>query len=82
MVLFVDDVHMPKVDHYGTQQPIALMKFLIEMGYVYERGGNLDQKFIKDFQYVAAMLPPGGGTNNVDPRFLSLFSSFVLNFPT
>lgn len=49
MVLFVDDVHMPKVDHYGTQQPIALMKFLIEMGYVYERGGNLDQKFIKDF---------------------------------
>lgn len=28
------------------------------------------------------MLPPGGGTNNVDPRFLSLFSSFVLNFPT
>lgn len=28
------------------------------------------------------MLPPGGGTNNVDPRYISLFSSFVLNFPT
>lgn len=82
MVLFIDDVHMPKVDTNGTQQPIALLKFLIEMGYFYERGGNLDQKIIKDFQYVSAMQPPGGGTNNVDPRYLSLFSCFVLLFPT
>jgi dynein heavy chain len=49
MVLFIDDVHMPRVDKYGTQQPIALLKFLIEMGYIYERGGTLDQKIIKDF---------------------------------
>ena len=32
---------MPKVDIYGTQQPIALSKFLIEMGFIYDRGGNL-----------------------------------------
>ena len=28
------------------------------------------------------MLPPSGGTNSVDPRFLSLFSTFSLIFPS
>lgn len=73
---------MPTIDKYGTQQPIALLKFLIEKGYIYERGGTLDQKVIKDLQFVSAILPPGGGTNAVDPRLLSLYSCFVLLFPT
>lgn len=37
----IDDLHMPKVDTYGTQQPIALLKFFIEKGYIYERIGGL-----------------------------------------
>ena len=73
---------MPIIDKYGTQQPIALMKFLVEKGYIYERSGTLDQKIIKDIQFVSAILPPGGGTNSVDPRYLSLYSCFVLQFPT
>ena len=28
------------------------------------------------------MLPPGGGTNKVDPRFLSLFTMFNILFPS
>jgi len=28
------------------------------------------------------MLPPGGVTNNVDPRYLSLFVAFNILFPT
>lgn len=82
LVVFIDDIHMPKIDTYGTQQPIAWLKFLVEKGFVYERGGNLDQKIIKDTQFAAAMLPPGGGTNSVDPRFLSLFTCFQLMFPS
>eukprot|EP00494_Astrolonche_serrata_P004491 UN04504 len=27
LAIFVDDLNMPKVDIYGTQQPIALLKF-------------------------------------------------------
>jgi len=48
LVICIDDLHMPKIDTYGTQQPIAWLKFLVEKGFIYERGGNLDQKIIKD----------------------------------
>lgn len=72
---------MPNVDTYGTQQPIAWLKFYIEKGYIYERKGQLDQMIIKDTQFVGATLPPGGGTNSIDPRFLSLFVTFTILFP-
>ena len=42
MIVFIDDMHMPNVDKYGTQQPIALLRFFIEKGYMYERKDNLD----------------------------------------
>jgi len=29
LILFIDDLHMPKVDTYGTQQPIALLRFFV-----------------------------------------------------
>lgn len=81
LIIFIDDLHMPKVDTYGTQQPIALLKFLIERGYLYERGGNLDMKIIKETQYVSALLPPSVATM-VDPRLLSLYTTFNLMFPS
>jgi dynein heavy chain len=30
LILFIDDLNMPKIDKYGTQQPNALLKFLVE----------------------------------------------------
>jgi dynein heavy chain len=82
LIIFVDDMHMPKIDTYGTQQPIALLKFLVDKGFIYDRESTLDPKFVKDTQFLAAMLPPGGGTNSVDPRFLTLFSVFCIHFPS
>lgn len=41
-------MHMPNVDRYGTQQPIAWLKFFVEKGYIYERKGLMDQMIIKD----------------------------------
>merc|ERR1711871_1011717 len=77
LIIFIDDMNMPKVDTYGTQQPIALLKFLVERESMYDRHKDLDLHTLKDLQYAAAMGPPGGGRNNVDPRFVALFS--VLN---
>ena len=82
LIVFIDDMHMPNVDIYGTQQPIAFLKFLIDRGTIYERGGELDIKKIVDTQYIGAMAPPGGGNANVDPRFLALFTTFSLLPPT
>jgi len=69
------------VDQYGTQQPIALLKLLLERGGCYDRGKDLNWKGMRDMGWVAAMGKPGGGRNDVDPRFISLFSVFNMTFP-
>ena len=74
MILFIDDVNMPTVDIYGTQQPIALLKLLIDRGGMYERGGDLIWKHVTKVGYIAAMAPPGGARAALDPRFVSLFN--------
>uniref|UniRef100_I3N0B0 Dynein axonemal heavy chain 10 n=1 Tax=Ictidomys tridecemlineatus TaxID=43179 RepID=I3N0B0_ICTTR len=82
LLVFMDDMNMPKVDEYGTQQPIALLKLLLEKGYLYDRGKELNCKNIRDLGFIAAMGKAGGGRNEVDPRFLSLFSTFNVPFPS
>jgi len=37
LLVFVDDLNMPRVDTYGTQQPIALLHFLVGRGQMYDR---------------------------------------------
>ncbi|XP_055003053.1 dynein axonemal heavy chain 10 [Sorex araneus] len=82
LLVFMDDMNMPKVDEYGTQQPIALLKLLLEKGYLYDRGKELNCKNIRDLGFIAAMGKAGGGRNEVDPRFISLFSIFNVLFPS
>jgi dynein heavy chain len=82
LIVFIDDLNMPKVDTYGTQQPIAMLLYLISKGAIYDRGKDLNLKTIKDLQYIGAMGPPGGGRNPVDTRFIALFNVFNLTPPT
>eukprot|EP00929_Paragymnodinium_shiwhaense_P077084 TRINITY_DN3967_c0_g3_i3.p1 TRINITY_DN3967_c0_g3~~TRINITY_DN3967_c0_g3_i3.p1 ORF type:complete len:4541 (+),score=1544.66 TRINITY_DN3967_c0_g3_i3:127-13749(+) len=79
--IFIDDLSMPKIDAYGTQQPLALLKFLVERGFVYERGGDLEKIFLADCQYVSGMQPPGAGRNTIDPRVVSLYACIGITFP-
>ncbi|XP_013358995.1 PREDICTED: dynein heavy chain 10, axonemal isoform X2 [Chinchilla lanigera] len=82
LLVFMDDMNMPKVDEYGTQQPIALLRLLLERGYLYDRGKELTCKSIRDLGFIAAMGKAGGGRNEVDPRFISLFNVFNVPFPS
>jgi len=54
---------------------------LLERGGCYNRGKDLNWKSFRDLGWVAAMGKPGGGRNDVDPRFISLFSVFNMTFP-
>ncbi len=58
------------------------MKLLIEKGGFYDRGKDLNWKNLRNVQFVAAMGPPGGGRNRVDPRFISLFNVINIPFPS
>ncbi|XP_017478046.1 PREDICTED: dynein heavy chain 10, axonemal [Rhagoletis zephyria] len=78
---FIDDMNMPQVDEYGTQQPIALLKLLFERDGMYDRGKDLNWKRFKDLTFYAAMGCAGGGRNEVDPRFISMFAVFNIVFP-
>ncbi|RUS75418.1 hypothetical protein EGW08_016829, partial [Elysia chlorotica] len=81
LLIFIDDMNMPQVDTYGTQQPIAMLKLLLDRGGCYDRGKDLNWKNMKDLGYIAAMGKAGGGRNETDPRFVSLFSTFNMTFP-
>uniref|UniRef100_A0A8D9AKK0 Dynein heavy chain 10, axonemal n=1 Tax=Cacopsylla melanoneura TaxID=428564 RepID=A0A8D9AKK0_9HEMI len=82
LVLFIDDLNLPQVDMYGTQQPIAFLKLLFEKDGLYGRDKNLSWKNIQETGYLCTMGSPGGGRNQVDPRFISLFCLFSMTPPS
>ena len=82
LVVFVDDLHMPAPDRYGTQQPSALLLALVCRGVMYDRGKDLEQRSFKDLQFLGALQPPGGGRHSVDPRLVAQFAVFGLAPPS
>jgi dynein heavy chain, axonemal len=51
LVYFIDDLNLPLVDKYGTQQPIALLRQQMDYGTWYDRA-KLTLKEIKNVQYL------------------------------
>lgn len=66
---------------YGTQQPIALLKLFFERGGMFGRDKDLNWKKYKDMTFFACMGLAGGGRNEVDHRFTSMFAIFNVIFP-
>ncbi|KAM6202366.1 dynein axonemal heavy chain 6 [Rhynchocyon petersi] len=81
VVIFVDDLNMPRLDRYGSQPPIELLRQYQDFGGFYDRS-KLFWKEIQDVTIVSACAPPGGGRNPVTPRFLRHFSMLCLPMPS
>ncbi|XP_036729228.1 dynein heavy chain 6, axonemal [Balaenoptera musculus] len=81
IVIFVDDLNMPRLDRYGSQPPIELLRQYQDFGGFYDRN-KLFWKDIQDVTIVSACAPPGGGRNPVTARFIRHFSMFSLPMPS
>ncbi|XP_071942686.1 dynein axonemal heavy chain 6-like [Antedon mediterranea] len=81
VIIFVDDLNMPKLDTYGSQPPIELLRQYQDFKGFYDRE-KLFWKDIQDVTLVAACAPPGGGRNPVTPRLMRHFSMFCIPVAT
>lgn len=79
--VFVDDVNMPKLDTYGSQPPIELLRQLLDFGGMYDKE-KLFWKKIEDVVFTVACAPPGGGRNPLTPRFVRHFAMLFIPAPT
>lgn len=82
MVVYVDDLNMPKKDTYGSQPPLELLRQWMDYGGWFDRTVNETFKKIEDIQFIASMGPPGGGRNEISRRIQTKFSMINFTFPS
>jgi len=84
MTVFLDDVSMPFINNWGDQETLEIARQLIEQKGIYflnkDDIGNL--KIIENLLYLAAMNHPGGGRNDIPPRFKRHFFNINMTSPS
>eukprot|EP00873_Tetraselmis_striata_P045243 jgi/Tetstr1/465507/TSEL_010176.t1 len=81
VVFFVDDVNMPARETYGAQPPVELLRQFQDFRGFYDRK-KLFWKDIEDTVLCAACAPPGGGRQEVTPRFFRHFTTLCVPPPS
>ncbi|XP_066905836.1 dynein axonemal heavy chain 6 isoform X2 [Halyomorpha halys] len=81
LALFVDDVNMPKLETYGAQAPVELLRQFLDFKGLYDR----EKLFWKDYEGMVlccACAPPGGGRNPLTPRYVRHFGMLYIPAPS
>jgi len=82
MIIFIDDLNMPKLDAYGSQPPIELLRQYQDFSGFYSRSEEgMPFVEIKDMTISAACAPPGGGRNPISMRLIRHFCMFNIPAP-
>ena len=76
-VVFVDDVNMPTVEEYGAQPPVELLRQFVDFIGFFDREKQNWRDIVDTVLFVAGG-PPGGGRNDLTPRFVRHFNILCL----
>lgn len=69
LIYFIDDLNMPQADAYGTQTPLALLRFYLDHSAWHDRKDLSVLKDVQDTQLLAAMTNTGRH-KEITPRVL------------
>lgn len=81
LMIFIDDVNMPAIEVYGAQPPIELLRSFLDFKGFYDRQ-KLFWKEISNYMMICSCAPPGGGRNEMAPRFMRHFNIIGLPEPS
>ena len=81
MIFYMDDMNLPYIETYGTQNSLSFMRQMLDNKQYYDRADLGFRKEVADLQYLSSMNPTAGSFT-VTERLQRNFSAFSCLMPS